>query len=167
MNSRQLEPNQMNDAQCTAWQDSWTADEEMVAHFPVGYWPSLIIIACTKRTLLGELLVGERVQMLQWLNDQAWGAVTAAAVARVEPANDTFMAIVGEAMKLDDGRTDDRCPEGFKVLERWSVFWDLLRLNPSMLEAIRLCQRHAVTAPSPTAPAQPAEPRAGARWPTF
>jgi hypothetical protein len=144
MNNGQLEPDQMNEAQRAAWQASWTADEQMVAYFPAGYRAHLIIIACAKRWLLGELSVGERVEMLQWLNDQVWGIVTAAAVAHVEPANDTFMAIVYEAMKLDAGRTDDHCPDAFKMLERWSVFWDLCRLNPSMLRAIRLCGRQAV-----------------------
>jgi len=62
-------------------------------------------------------------------------------MAAIEPANDVFMAIFNEALKLGEGRTEGRYSEA-KLLTRWSVFWELLRLNPSMLKAIKLCRRY-------------------------
>jgi len=80
MNNRPLDPSEMTDAQRTAWQNSWTPDEAMVAHFPEGYWTHLIFMAA------------------------------------IEPANDVFMAIFNEALKLGEGRTEGRYSEAFKLL---------------------------------------------------
>jgi|SRR5262245_19207305 len=39
-----------------------------------------------------------------------------AVVAAIEPANDVFMAIFNEALKLGEGRTEGRYSEAFKLL---------------------------------------------------
>ena len=117
-----------------------TTDEQMVASLPPAYRPHLALIACTKRWLASDdLPASERLYYLEQLNQMIWGSITAEALAAITPASGDFESVVVEAMKLDAGRADDHCPAAFAALEDWAVFSNLLRLNPSIGQAIKLC----------------------------
>jgi hypothetical protein len=101
----------------------------------------LLFIACAKRWLLGEMSTGDRLFMLEWLAGRVGGPITPDAVARIEPADDTTMEIVGEALRLSLGADDDG-RSAFQVLERPDVAGDLLALNPSIREALGANAHH-------------------------
>jgi hypothetical protein len=104
------------------------------------YSTELLFVAVTKRWLLGELSVADRLAYLEWLAART-GSITPDVVAAIQPADDTTLQIVTEAARLSLNN-DDNGAATFAVLERSDVFGDLLKLNPSMLEAIRLCRQH-------------------------
>jgi hypothetical protein len=115
-----------------------TADEaEMVLHTPIGYRYTLVIVAYTKRALVSyEIPVGERLQILEAINGFVDKTFTEAALAVIEPACDTAMEMISECMKVDEG--NPRCGKAFDLMASSPVFGHLLKLNPSMLAAIKL-----------------------------
>jgi hypothetical protein len=138
------EPERMSQAeQHAVWWASLSADEKMIAELPSGYWIDLIFIAYVKRLVISrEMTLRERIENLEFLDGRVHGVISPAALAAVHPANETFMQIVQEALQLDRG-AEDWPRSGFDVLFRWSVFNDLLKLNPSIVEAIKLCRHYA------------------------
>jgi len=97
---------------------------------PAAYRTELLFVAVTKRWLLGELPASDRLHMLErleWLASRT-GPITPAVVAAIQPADDTTMAIVTEAVRLSLG-ADDNGAAMFQVLDRPDVF--------------RLCWGHA------------------------
>jgi hypothetical protein len=97
----------------------------------------LLFIACAKRWLLGEMSTGDRLHMLEWLAARVAGPITADMIAAVQPADDTTEQIIAEAMRLVPA-DDDNGAAMFQVLERPDVAGNLLKLNPSLTDAIRL-----------------------------
>jgi hypothetical protein len=97
-------------------------------------------ISFLKHQLLAAgLSVGERLRMLEAIDGCAIGPLTPQAIAVIEPANEVFAAIVVEAIRHAAG-SEDGAP-CFDVLERPAVFADLVRLNPSLRQAVALCWR--------------------------
>ena len=115
-----------------------TADEaEMVLHTPIGYRYTLVIVAYTKRVLVSyEIPVGERLRMLEAINSFVDNIFTEAALAVIEPACDTAMEMICECMKVDEG--NPRCGKAFDMMGTSPVFGHLLKLNPTILAAIKL-----------------------------
>ena len=113
-------------------------DEAMTA-LPTAYRGNLIMIALTKRALLSDdLTPAQRVYDLEWLDRHGvFGAITVEMMQMVEPANDAFSEIAGEALKVDHGSAS------FAILERDDVFRRLLQLNSGMVRAIQMCRRAA------------------------
>jgi hypothetical protein len=121
-----------------------TTSEQMfnvVASCPNGYKHILIMVAVTKKALVEcQMTAAQRLDLLQKMNALTDAYITPAAVATVEPACDTFMAILDEARKLDDP-SDPGGMASFKMLTSRDVFAHLRRLNPSLDAAIAFCRQ--------------------------
>jgi hypothetical protein len=114
-------------------------DETM--RLPVAYRANLIMAAMAKRWLAADKLpLNERLLHLEGLDKLAFGVLTAEAIAVIKPANDVFEQIFNQAMQVDTG--ENQAATAFGILERDDVFRDLLRLNPSLVTAIKLCRRY-------------------------
>jgi hypothetical protein len=121
------------------------SDEAVIACIPAGFRSSLIGIAMAKKWLQGDdLSVADRLHHLEFVRSQAFGVLTAEAVAAIEPASDTFEQIFTEAMRVNPG--DNQCETAFGILDRDEIFADLVRLNPSISGAIRLCRGRSAAA---------------------
>lgn len=132
-----------------AWLDGLTEDERHVVNVPVGYLYTLVIVAYTKRALVSSKTpVGERLRMLEAINGFVDGYFTEAALAAIEPARETEAEMIAECLNVDEG--EPRRGKGLDLLASWEVFGHLLALNPSLLAAIKLCERNAAM-PSATA----------------
>jgi hypothetical protein len=118
-----------------AWQKSWNEDERLLASTPSGYWFDLANIARVKRLLQLDMDPDLRVRFLETLNNQVRGILTLEAMQRVEPACDTAMKMLGEMEALS---IDDRC----RLMRRWNVMVTFINLNRSLLEAMKLFDRH-------------------------
>jgi hypothetical protein len=118
-----------------AWLDSMDADERLVVE-TTGFWPHLLMISLIKRWLMREkMTAGLRLQLLEHL--QHFTEFLQAGGGLVEPADDATEQIYREAFSLRlHGTADDYKPV-FNMLERWEVRWTLIRLNPSLLAAMR------------------------------
>ena len=115
--------------------------DEMVANLPPGYRADLAFVSLWKRWLMGELSLADRLRTLEAIGACARGPVTAAAIAAIEPANEVFAQIITDAIRLAAGSEDGKpC---FDILERADVFEDLMRLNPSLGQAVALCRLRA------------------------
>jgi hypothetical protein len=77
------------------------------------------------------------LRFLEALNGMTDLNFTAPMLQMIEPMRDTGFQIWKEAKTLDrDG--DKSCMASFRVLTGWRVFQHFLRLNPSILAAIKL-----------------------------
>jgi hypothetical protein len=133
------------DEQRRAWQASWSHDESAIAHTPTGHRYTMIIAAYVKRLLVtpaARFTANDQLKMLEGLASLIGTYFTADALAAIDPACDVFMSMVDEAKRAN--KDPKRCNESFEILTSWEVFNHLVRLNPSLLEAIKIChQRHA------------------------
>ena len=119
-----------------AWLDSLSDDGWTIVHVPPGYLCNLIIISQLKCALATNgATVGERMELLEGLNTFTDKFLTAEAVAAVEPACNTALKMVHEAMALNTN-------EMWRLMGRFDVFSEFAKLNPSLLTAIRLCNRN-------------------------
>ena len=123
----------------SAWQATWSEEEELLAHTPPGYWHSLVIISQVKRALQWNLPVEVRLRFLEFLNDQVDIQLTLEAMQRVQPACDTAMKMLDEMEQLS--RHDKT-----RLLMRWNVIANFCNLNPSLLEAMKLFSGHGRSA---------------------
>jgi hypothetical protein len=136
-----------------AWSESLTDDEKTVAHVPAGCKEILLVIAYIKRALVtGKMKAGERLHLLEWLNDQVDTFLTPEMLTTIEPMCDTQIAIMREAHSLND-KDDPAGMASFKVLTSQGVFNKFLVLNPSLLAAI-LEHDHATAGPEKTKSAE-------------
>ena len=123
-------------------------DERMILYTPIGYLHAMVAISVTKRALATrKLSTGEQLEMLEALGKTVDRYLTAEAVAAIKPICETGAQIVHEAMQADG----EHGIESFHLLSSLEVFNNLLALNPSLMDAIRLCGRMPVTAPRVTA----------------
>lgn len=120
----------------SAWRANWSEDEELLAHFPPGYWHDLVNISMVKRLLQGEMPPDVRLRFLEYLNNQVRGLLTLEAMQRVESACDTAMTMLKEMHPLS---IDDKC----RLMRKWNVIAAFINLNPSILSAIKRCREHA------------------------
>jgi hypothetical protein len=118
-----------------AWLDSLQpdSDEYRIVHMPPGYRFFLALIAYSKRVLLTmEMTAGERLRILNGMNECVGGPITDTVVAVIEPLCDDGAAIVAEICSL---AVDDQS----RAFEKGDVFRLLAKLNPSLLRALTLC----------------------------
>ena len=76
-----------------------------------------------------------RLEALEALHRQITPWVTTEVLAAIRPADDVTLRIIAEAESLDTEGDDGL--RSYKVLTSWEVFNDLVRLNPSLLDAMR------------------------------
>jgi hypothetical protein len=115
---------------------------------PAGYRYALLMATIFKRVLANDpMTTGERLQMLEALNGMTDARFTTEALAILAPADDATMAIVREAWKLDGDNA--ALSPSFAVLTGSEVFDSLVRANPSIAVAIRICTRGGDRAPAP------------------
>jgi hypothetical protein len=135
MTNRQLDA--MQDGERAVWFNSLTGDESLVVLMPVGHRVTFLLIALAKRALVqGGMTVGDQLQMLERLMALTDTFITPAVLAAVQPCCETADKMIGEALALDG--ENGRLTKSWNMLSSWEVFWHFLRLNPSLLEAIRL-----------------------------
>jgi hypothetical protein len=124
----------------SAWLDSMDDDEELVARCPSGTWHELVMTAYFKHALLDvPMPAGERLRFLEFLDDiprRSISMLTREVVAAIKPANNALVKIIHEARALD--RDEDRGQASFKLLSSWECRWHALKVQPSLLEALRL-----------------------------
>jgi hypothetical protein len=119
----------------SAWLNSLSPDESLIAHWPAGRQQDLIWIALAKRVLLdfGTSHPAEQLRLLECMHKLADPEM----VAIIDPAGDTECQIIDAARSLDP--PDDKWGRAsFDVLTSARVFGHLATLNPSLLAAIKL-----------------------------
>jgi hypothetical protein len=127
----------MTHAERYAWIDGLSEDERLIVYLPVGYRSELIEASLIKRMLIRtETTAGDRLRLLETLGHMIRDQFPAAAMAAIEPADDVTAEIVREARSLD--AEDSHGMASYRMLTSWMVFDHLARLNPSLLDAIRL-----------------------------
>lgn len=134
------DPCEMDEAALIAWRATLTADENFVLHTTPGRRFDFLFAAYLKRALTTlKMKAGERLQLLEWLNQSFSPNVLAA----IQPMSEAEAAIMREARSLDR-KDDPAAMASFRVLTSWKVFGHFLRLNPSYLAAIKLFERRFV-----------------------
>jgi hypothetical protein len=112
------------------------ADEETIRLIPPGYKHSMLVAALTKRVLLtGKMTAADRLDFLEKLNSLVDGDFTTEMLELIEPMSDVECRMVAEAMTLDID--NKRSAASYDVLTREDVFHHFVRLNPSLLAAIK------------------------------
>lgn len=140
------------------WLDSMDPDERLVVSFPRGCWSNLVMISLIKRWLMRDKMPASlQLRFLEIMEHMTEAPhLSPVVVAALEPATDGMEKIYLEAHTLcrrEDG--GGMTPENYKLdvepmlamLERWEVKWHLIRLNSSLLDAIRVAEnapRHTV-----------------------
>jgi hypothetical protein len=105
---------------------------------PDGYRYAFVMATIFKRVLANDpMTIGERLEMLEALNAMVDAWFTAEALALLAPADDTTLEIAREAWKLDG----DNDAQSFALLTSEEVFGNLVRANPSIMDAIKACSR--------------------------
>jgi hypothetical protein len=109
--------------------------DEMTSALPSGYYYyyDLILISQIKHILQENMPLEHRSRFLELLAKKERGVITMAAVAAVQPAPDAALAMLGE---MDHLSVSDR----ENIMRRHDVFAAHIRLNPSIMEAIKLCR---------------------------
>jgi hypothetical protein len=132
---------------------------------PPGYRHIIVLASYIKRVLVTQpMTASERLQFLERLNGLVDEYFIAPALAAIQPVCDTGAAMIHEALKLDRGPEPQRCDQSFKMLTGEEVFDHLLQLNPSIGEAIRICERRRLPTTLARAPAAAEGRAANAEW---
>jgi hypothetical protein len=132
------------------------ADEEVIASVPSGYRWLVLYATLFKRCLACDpMTVGERLELLEALNRMTDMYFTAEALALLAPADDGTIAAMRAAWQLDG---DSALSPSFEVLTGAAVFDSLVRANPSILAAIKICTRGQDRAPAPQPSETPQQP---------
>jgi hypothetical protein len=117
-----------------------SADERMFCQVPSGYQYRLLLISYLKYELVTcEMTAGDRLELLEGISGMVDDYLTKELVAMIDPACETAAKMFAEATALD--RDSAGCEASFNLLTSFEVFGHFVRLNPSLLEAIR--SRHA------------------------
>ena len=121
------------------WLASMDDDERFLVHCPDGQWHDLIMAAYFKRALLtSPMTADERLRFLEFLEviPATSSMLTREVVAAIQPATDVLMKIIHEARALD--REENHGQASLEMLSSWECRWHALRVQPSLLEALRL-----------------------------
>jgi hypothetical protein len=141
-----------------------------IEFFPAGYRYTSVIIAYAKRVLTmpeARFTPNEQLGALQSIAGQADANFTTGMIQAIEPACDTFMAMVDAAKSAD--RDVKKRTESFAILTGAEVFTSLVQLNPGLQRAVELHtaryghQPAIVPAPEPE-PAAPTPDPVGQSW---
>jgi hypothetical protein len=101
-------------------------------------WTELVFIAFFKHLLVSydDISVAERLRTLEWIEGRAH-ELGRAAVAIIEPASAIF-AEMAEAIRVDPASEDGAAC--FAVIERPEIRASLLAINPSIVQAAKICR---------------------------
>jgi hypothetical protein len=111
-------------------------DDDLIAGLPEGQRFNLISAALAKRMLQTQgITVGQRLRLLELMNACTDLYFTADMLATVQPMTEIEFEIYSAAASLD---SKDRSDESFKILTSPRVFGFFVKLNPSMMAAIKL-----------------------------
>jgi hypothetical protein len=121
-------------AEHCAWLDSLQGDEKQIVHCATGHKYTLVVFSIVKRYLAEEMSSEYRLRFLGYLDKLADAWLTAEAVAMIEPMCDDGYEIVTEARKLG-------WQKAFDTFAKYEVFSAFVALNPSLMKAIRFCNR--------------------------
>lgn len=128
----------MNDEQRAAWMASLNADETLILQCPAGYRFNLVAVSYLKRVLATrQMTIGDQLEFLEALNGMVDERFTTEGLALVKPADDISAQMIEEARKLD--ADDSTLSRSFDVLTSWEVFGNLVRLNPTIMDAMKAC----------------------------
>lgn len=124
-------------AEHSAWLASLTGDEYRIVHTPIGHLFNIAFVSFLKQGLLTiEMTAGNRLSVLDVIARVVDGPVTAKAIAAIEPADTVGLQMMREIMRLPVERQVNAFSDG-------DVFRLMARLNPSLLQALRLCVYHS------------------------
>jgi ribosomal protein S15P/S13E len=138
-----------------------TSDDELCLHVPLGNKMALIGAALAKRALLiPSIKPAEKLELLERMNGMTDGYFSAAMLVMVEPLCDTGFAIFKEAASLDPLKDATHGAASFNLLTSPNVFAHFIKLNQSILAAIKhhaaaRQERPAVPRPAETPPPRP------------
>jgi hypothetical protein len=111
-------------------------DESLVVNLPSGHYYDFVLVSEIKRLLQEDMPLEFRARFLELLSNRARGLITMEAVAAVKPASDAAIAMLDALAHLS---IEDKC----KVMRRIEIFNAHIALNPSIINAIKLCRHHA------------------------
>lgn len=124
----------MSDAERSARLHSLQSDEKQIVHCSSAHKYTLVVFSIVKRYLGEEMSPEYRLRFLNYLDKLSDSWLTAEAVAMIEPICDDGYEIVKEARKLG-------WQKAFDTFAKHEVFSAFVALNPSLMEAIRFCNR--------------------------
>jgi hypothetical protein len=106
-----------------------------VTYLPPGYRLNMLMIAYAKHALTTlKMKAGERLHLLEKLNELADHYLTPEVLALIDPMPDPGIEMLRAAFSLDG---DARFSASFDILTRDHVFRDFIRVNPSIFAAIK------------------------------
>jgi hypothetical protein len=120
----------------------------MIGDLPCGYHYDLVMVSEIKRILQEEMPLEFRARFLELIAKRARGVINMAAVAAVTPAPDAAMAMFKEMDRLSVSDREN-------IMRRRDVFEAHIALNPSIMEAIKLCRDHSILETSAETLTQP------------
>jgi hypothetical protein len=122
-------------AEHSAWLDSLVGDDYRTVYMPIGYLFNLAEISWQKHALQDiDLPAAERLKLLDSIAACAFGPVGAQAIAAIEPMCGKGRQVFWEILSLPIEKQT-------RAFQAGHVFQILARLNPSLLKALRLCDR--------------------------
>ena len=126
-----------NDQEHRAWIDALSGDDLLILYVPTGYRFKFLFASYIKRFLATDRIDdAERLYWLERLTDMVDNYFSAAMLATIKPMSDTELEMFHEAAALD--RDKSRCDNAFDLLTEHVVFMSFCRLNPSIIQAIKL-----------------------------
>jgi hypothetical protein len=121
-----------------AWLDSLVGDEYRIVYMPIGHLYSIATISHLKYTLLNfKMTAHERMKTLEVIGMCVHGSITDEAAAAIEPCCETGRKMFQELNSLPIEKQTQAFHDG-------DVFRLFAKLNPSLLTALRLCDRGPV-----------------------
>jgi hypothetical protein len=124
-------------AEHSAWLDSLRGDEYRIVHMPIGHLFNIAFVSFLKQGLLTiKMTAGDRLRILDSMATVINGPVTAEAVTAIEPVDAVGSEMMREIMRLPVERQVLAFRDG-------DVFRLMARLNPSLLQALKLCVYHS------------------------
>jgi hypothetical protein len=113
-----------------------TPIDDEITFVPSGHRLNILMIAYVKHALTTlKMKAGERLHLLEKLNELADHYLTPEVIALIDPMPDPGIEMLRAAFSLDG---DARFNASFDILTRDHVFLDFIRVNPSILAAIKL-----------------------------
>jgi hypothetical protein len=109
----------------------------MIGDLPCGYQYDLVLVSQIKRLLQDDMPIDLRARLLELIAKRARGVITMEAVAAIQPAPHAAMAMLDEMSKLSIQDKEN-------VMRRPEIFEAHIALNPSILNAIKLCRDHSI-----------------------
>lgn len=114
--------------------DQQDVDEKHIVYCAIGHRYTLVLVSILKKLLTEDMPSAYRLRLLQWLDKCGDQWLSPEAIAAVQPMCADGYEMVREAQKLGPKKALD-------VYAKADVFRAFVALNPSLLTAIKLCDR--------------------------